>query len=147
MNKEIELLAPVGSMDALRAAIQNGANAVYLGGKNFNARQYASNFDDDEILEAVKYAHLRNVRVYVTLNILLDESELNDAIDYVRYLRKIGADAVIVQDIGFASIIKEIFPDVELHASTQMTVNNIYGIKHLEQIRFKRAVRDRKSTV
>lgn len=140
MNKEIELLAPVGSMDALRAAIQNGANAVYLGGKNFNARQYASNFDDDEILEAVKYAHLRNVRVYVTLNILLDESELNDAIDYVRYLRKIGADAVIVQDIGFASIIKEIFPDVELHASTQMTVNNIYGIKHLEQIRFKRAV-------
>ena len=140
MNKEVELLAPVGSMDALKAAIQNGANAVYLGGKKFNARQYASNFDDDEILEAILYAHLRGVKVYITLNILLDESELSDAIDYVRYLRKIGADAIIVQDIGFASIIREIFLDMDLHASTQMTVNNIYGIEHLKNMGFKRVV-------
>ncbi|MDY0236782.1 MAG: DUF3656 domain-containing protein [Gudongella sp.] len=140
MNKDIELLAPVGSMDALKAAIQNGANAVYLGGKNFNARQYASNFDYDELLEAVLYAHLRDVKVYITLNILLDESELGDAIDYVRYLRKIGVNAIIVQDIGFASIISELFPDIELHASTQMTVNNIYGIEHLERMGFKRVV-------
>ncbi|NMA49806.1 MAG: U32 family peptidase, partial [Tissierellia bacterium] len=140
MNKEVELLAPVGSMDALKAAIQNGANAVYLGGKKFNARQYASNFDDDEILEAILYAHLRGVKVYITLNILLDESELSDAIDYVRYLRKIGADAIIVQDIGFASIIREIFLDMDLHASTQMTVNNMFGIEHLENMGFKRVV-------
>lgn len=140
MNNEIELLAPVGTLDALKAAIQNGANAVYLGGKNFNARQYASNFDNDEILGAINYAHLRGVKVYITLNILLDESELSGAIDYVRYLRKIGVDAIIVQDIGFASIIREIFPDIELHASTQMTVNNIYGVEHLAKMGFKRVV-------
>jgi putative protease len=140
LNNEIELLAPVGSVDSLKAAVQNGANAVYLGGKNFNARQYASNFAYDEILEAVVYAHLRDVKVYITLNILLDESELSDAIDYVRYLRKIGVDAIIVQDVGFASIIREVFPDMEIHASTQMTVNNIYGIEHLEKMGFKRAV-------
>lgn len=140
MNKEIELLAPVGSMDALKAGILNGANAVYLGGKNFNARQYASNFTDDELLEAVSYAHLRGVRVYVTLNILIDEGELSSGLDYVRYLRKIGVDAIIVQDIGFASIIREVFKDLEVHASTQMTINNLYGVKHLEKLGFKRVV-------
>ena len=147
MNNEIELLAPVGSMDALKAAVQNGANAVYLGGKNFNARQYASNFDNDEIMEAIRYAHLRNVKVYITLNILLDEGELSHAIDYVRYLRKIGVDAIIVQDIGFASLIREIFPDMEVHASTQMTINNIYGIEHLKKMGFKRVVLAREVSI
>ena len=140
MNKEIELLAPVGSMEALGAAVMNGADAVYLGGKLFNARQYASNFSNEELIEAVSYAHLREVRVYVTVNILLDDTEVGEALDYTRFLHEIGVDAVIVQDIGFAAIVREILPGLELHASTQMAINNLQGAKHLEKLGFKRAV-------
>ena len=125
MDKNIELLAPVGSKEALIAAVQNGANAVYLGGKSFNARHYASNFDNDQLKEAISYAHLRNVKVYVTVNILVDDSEMNDIIDYVKFLHDIDVDAIIVQDLGFASIIRELLPKLDIHASTQMTINNL----------------------
>jgi len=138
--KNLELLAPVGSKEALKAAVMNGADAVYLGGKLFNARQYASNFDHEELLEAVSYAHLRHVSVFVTVNILLDDKEIPDALDYVKYLYEIGVDGIIVQDVGFASLARKIFPKLQIHASTQMTINNLEGAKHLEKLGFTRAV-------
>ncbi len=138
--KNIELLAPVGDMESLHAAIQNGANAVYLGGKLFNARQYASNFELDELKEAVDYAHLRGVKVYVTANILIDNGEMEEVIDYIKFLYEIDVDAIIVQDIGLANMIKEFFPKLEIHASTQMTINNLYGTQFLQDMNFSRVV-------
>lgn len=140
MNKQLELLAPVGSMDALVAAVMNGADAVYLGGKSFNARKYASNFDNNQLVEAISYAHLRGVSVFVTLNILLDDSEILQALEYVKLLYEIGVDGIIVQDLGLAALIREIFPLLDIHASTQMTINNLEGAKHLEKLGFTRAV-------
>ena len=140
MKKNVELLAPVGSQEALYAAIQNGANAVYLAGKLFNARQYASNFELDELREVVSYAHLRNVKVYITVNTLVDDSEINDIIDYTKFLYEIDVDGIIVQDLGYASIIRKMFPDLDIHASTQMTINNLDGVEFLKEIGFKRVV-------
>lgn len=140
MNKGVELLAPVGSWEALEAAVQNGADAVYLGGKLFNARHYASNFSDEELKEAVSYAHLRGVLVFVTVNILIDDSEMENALDYAKYLYDIGVDAIIVQDIGFASLVRKTLPNLELHGSTQMTINNLEGAKLLQEMGFTRAV-------
>lgn len=143
MKNKVELLAPVGSSESLRAAIQNGANAVYLGGKLFNARHYASNFDLEELMEAIRYAHLRGVKVYVTVNTIVDDSEMKDIIDYVKYLYEIDVDAVLVQDLGFAKLIRNIFPKLDVHASTQMTINNLHGIEFLKDIGFSRVVLSR----
>lgn len=125
--KKVELLAPVGSMESLFAAVQNGADAVYLGGKLFNARQYAANFDDEDLKRAVEYAHLRDVKVYVTVNILIDDSEMKDTLRFIKYLYDINVDGIIVQDLGLAYLIRNIFPNFDLHASTQMTINNLPG--------------------
>lgn len=143
MLNNIELLAPVGSFEALKAAVKNGADAVYLGGKLFNARQYASNFDYDELKEAVKYAHLHKVKVFVTLNILLNNKEIEEVIDYINYLYDIDVDAVIVQDLGLVKILRSIFPNFEIHASTQMTINNYMGVRFLEDLGFNRVVLSR----
>ena len=140
INKNVEILAPAGSMESLYAAIENGANAIYLGGKVFNARKNALNFDDEQLKEAVQYAHIRNVRVYVTLNILMTDSELEEIIEYLSFLYNIDVDAVIVQDLGLARLIKETLPDFEMHASTQMTINNYMGVKYLEELGFSRVV-------
>ncbi len=140
MKKEIELLAPVGGIESLYAAVQNGANAVYLGGKLFNARHNASNFDSEELKEAISYAHLNNVKIYVTVNILIDDKEIIESLDYIRFLYEIDVDAIIVQDLGLASLVRELFPDLPLHGSTQMTINNLYGARHLEKMGFTRAV-------
>lgn len=140
VNYNTELLAPVGSMESLYAAVENGADAVYLGGKLFNARHYASNFDNEELKDVIAYAHLNNVRVYITVNILIDNSEIEKALDYVRFLYQEDVDAIIVQDLGFASKVAELFPDLHLHASTQMTINNLEGVKLLEDLGFKRVV-------
>ena len=102
---EIELLAPVGSFDALKAAVQNGANAVYLGGKDFSARASANNFDREELIEAVKYAHIRDVRVFVTTNTLIKQDEIEDFVEYAKFLYDIDVDALIMQDIGVAMLI------------------------------------------
>lgn len=147
MNKKIELLAPVGSKESLYAAINNGADAVYLGGKLFNARQFASNFDSNELKEAVKFAHFNNVRVYVTVNILIRNSEVENILDYIKFLYEIDVDAIIVQDLGIASLVKKIFPDMDLHASTQMTIHNLYGAKFLEDMGFKRVVLARETPI
>lgn len=138
--KEVELLAPVGSFESLKAALQNGANAVYLGGKDFSARASANNFDREELKEAVKYAHVRGVRVFVTTNTLIKQNELEDFIKYVKYLYDINIDALILQDIGAAMTIKKLLPDFELHASTQMVAHSLEDVKYLEGIGFDRVV-------
>ncbi|MCM1566925.1 MAG: DUF3656 domain-containing protein [Dehalobacter sp.] len=145
-NKKIELLAPAGGYEALKAAVENGADAVYLGGKMFNARASASNFDSEELLKAVTYAHERGVKVYVTLNILVADSEFSELADYVYQLYSLGADALIVQDIGVANFIRKVLPEMKLHASTQMTQNNIYGLKQLEKMGFSRVVLARETS-
>lgn len=139
-DKDIELLAPVGSKEALFAAVENGANAVYLGGKLFSARQFANNFDHEELKEAVEYSHIRGVRVYITVNILIDDSEMKETLDYIRYLYEIDVDGIIVQDLGLAWVVSKVLPDFELHGSTQMTINNLPGAKYLEDLGFKRVV-------
>ena len=135
-----ELLAPSGSMESLKSAVLAGANAVYLGGRLFNARAYASNFNDTDLEYAVNYCHLRKVKVYVTVNILISDIEFFEFDKFIRTIDKIGVDAVIVQDIGAAIYIKKIAPNLKLHASTQLTVYDKYGAEYLKKIGFKRVV-------
>ena len=138
--KRIELLAPVGNMESLIAAVQCGADAVYLGGINFSARAYAGNFDDDKIEEAIDYCHLYGLKVYITMNTLIKENEMKEAFDYAKKLYSFGTDALIVQDAGLAHLLKNYLPDFELHASTQMTVHNVEGALFYKNLGFKRIV-------
>lgn len=140
MNKNLEILAPVGSFEALKAAVNNGANAVYLGGKEFSARASANNFDRNELIEAVNYAHLRGVSVFVTVNTLIKQEEIDPFISYIGYLQEIGVDAVILQDIGMVGLIKKTYPNLELHASTQMAAHSLEDVLFLEKVGFKRVV-------
>lgn len=142
-----ELLAPVGSQEALRAAVQNGADAVYLGGKMFSARQYANNFDRDELREAFEYAHIRGVKVYVTVNTLLNDRELPEALDYLGFLYEAGADAVIIQDLGLVRAAEKVVPGLALHASTQMTIHSSQGVEVLKEHNFTRIVLARELTL
>lgn len=144
---KIELLAPAGSFAALRAAVENGADAVYLGGKAFGARHYAANFDDKELAEAVEYAHVRGVAIHVTVNTLVDDGEIPALLAYLRYLYDIGVDAIIVQDLGVAEAARRVVPDLSLHASTQMTVHNLAGVQLLEEKGFSRVVLARELTL
>lgn len=141
--EKVELLAPSGSMESLYAAINNGADAVYLGGSKFSARAYASNFDNENMKKAVDYCHSYNVKIYVTMNTLLKESELNEAIKYVGYLYEIGVDALIIQDLGLVKLIQERYSDFEIHASTQLTVHNGEGALYFREKGFKRIVLSR----
>lgn len=147
MKNKVELLSPVGSYESLLASIENGADAVYLGGKLFNARKYATNFDDKELEEAVKFAHQREVRVYVVVNIVLRDDELLSAIDYIHYLYNIDVDALIIQDLGLFRIMKELLPDFEIHGSTQMSINNYLGADFLNELGFKRVVLSRELSI
>lgn len=135
-----ELLAPAGSMESLKAAVNAGADAVYLSGKQFGARHYAANFDNENLKEAVHYAHLRGVKVYVTVNTLIKDHELPDLAKYLLFLYENGADAILVQDVGVARIAKELVPDLNIHASTQMTIHNTEGVKWAAELGFKRVV-------
>ena len=141
--KKIELLSPAGSLQSLYAAVQCGADAVYLGGNKFSARAYASNFDEEKMIEVVKYCHIYGVKVYITVNTLIKDSEMGEAIEYAKYLYNIGVDALIVQDIGFSKLLKAELPDFELHGSTQMTVHNQEGALFLSSLGFKRIVLSR----
>lgn len=143
----VELLSPVGDFDCLKAAVQNGANAVYFGGQLFNARYSARNFDKDGIREAVNYAKSRNVKINFTLNILLKNNEFDDAIDVVKYIYELGVDAVIVDDLGFAKYIIDNFPGMEVHGSTQMTIHNLEGAIALKNLGYSRVVLARESTL
>ncbi len=147
MPEKPELLAPAGGMEAFVAAVENGADAVYLGARAFSARGYASNFSDNELEEAVDYAHLRGVKVYVTVNTLLKEEELENALKLLSWLRKIGTDAIIIQDIGLISLAKKFLPDLPLHASTQMTLHNSKGVEFVTQLGIERAVLARESSL
>ncbi len=135
-----ELLAPAGSFEALKAAVENGADAVYLGGKDFSARQYAANFDREEMQAAIEYAHSRDVKIYVAVNTLLDDQELEGAVEYLYWLYNAGVDAVIIQDMGLLLAINTVLPELELHASTQMTVHNSRGVEMVSQAGIHRVV-------
>ena len=139
MNR-IELLAPAGSFDALAAAVESGADAVYLGGSRFNARAYADNFDDEKLRQAVRYAHIRGAKVYVTVNILISDEEMKAAIDYVRFLYNIDVDAIILQDIGLIKAVNQLLPEFEIHGSTQMTIHNVDGVKQCQKLGLSRVV-------
>lgn len=140
MKLMVELLAPVGSREALVAAVESGADAVYLAGKMFGARASAPNFNDEELADAVEFAHLRSVLVYVTVNTLVDNIEIPSLSIYLQYLYNIGVDAIIVQDIGVFEIARQIIPGMPIHASTQMTVHNLEGVQFLTELGFARVV-------
>lgn len=143
MNQKIELLSPVGDFECLVAAVQNGADAVYFGADKFNARINGINFSNEELKKAITYAKLRNVKTYLTLNILIKNDEFKEAIELVEYAYECGIDALIVQDLGLARFIIKNYPDLEVHASTQMTVHNVEGVKELKKLGFKRVVLSR----
>ena len=136
----MELLAPAGGPEALRAAVQSGADAVYLGAGSFSARAGAENFSFEELSDAVRYCHIYGVKVHCALNTLIKESEIEAAVETAEGICRAGADAIIIQDLGLASHIKRMLPDIELHASTQMTVTSIEGVKALEDAGFDRVV-------
>ena len=141
MNKKVEILSPAGSYESLKAAIAAGADAVYIGGTRFGARAYANNLTEEELLEAIDYVHLHGRKIYLTINTLLKEHELcNELYDYLLPYYKQGIDAVIVQDIGVLTYIKEQFPDLPIHASTQMTITNVLGAKFLKSLGAERIV-------
>lgn len=139
-NKDFELLAPAGSLEILKGVIESGADAVYVGGSMFGARAYANNFTEEELLEAIDFAHLRGVKVYLTVNTLIKNSEFSKLYDYLLVYYKRGLDAVIVQDIGVVKAIHEYFPSMEIHTSTQMTVTGADGVRFLSQFGVMRVV-------
>ncbi len=136
----MELLAPAGSFSALCAAVQSGADAVYIGGSSFSARRSAVNFSLEEIKKAADYCHLRGVNLHVAANILIKERETEEFLKYIGKLNELGVDAVIIQDIGMASVLRKMYPDLPLHASTQMTVSNVKAAQYLKDMGFSRIV-------
>lgn len=147
MIEKVELLAPAGDMGCLVSAIKAGADAVYLGTDKFSARAKAFNFGREEVKNAVEYAHLRGVKIYVTINILLLDSELKEAFKLVEYLDSIGVDGIIVQDLGFSMAVAKSDLTIEVHASTQMAINNLYGAKTVESFGFDRVVLARETSI
>jgi len=143
----IELLSPVGDFECLKAAVQNGANAVYFGSNLFSARAFAQNFDREELEQAINYAKIRGVKTHLTLNTLIKDEEFEEAFNVAKTAYEFGIDAIIVQDIGLALSLIKSFPDLEIHASTQMTTSNLEGTKKLEQLGFKRVVLSRECSL
>ena len=139
----LELLAPAGSMEAVTAAVQNGANAIYLGYGDFNARRNAKNFTQEEVAAAVSYCHLRGCKVHLTLNTLLTDRELPGAAQVAAHASDIGIDAVIVQDLGVARMLRQTVPDLAIHGSTQMTVHSLDGVKQCADLGMSRVVLSR----
>lgn len=142
-----ELLSPAGNIECLKAAINNGADACYLGGKSFGARAFAGNFTNEELKEAVEYAHLYGVKIYITVNTIIYNNEVEEFIEYIKYLYQIGVDALIMQDIGMISLVRQTFPNFEIHASTQLHNHNNEGIKALKDLGVTRIVLDREMTL
>lgn len=136
----VELLAPAGTFLKLKTAFKFGADAVYFAGKKFGLRAFAGNFEDNEIEEAVKYAHSLNKKVYITVNILAHEADFDGLKDYILYLDKIGVDALIVADVGIIKLIRDIAPNLDIHVSTQANVTNSYSVKFFKDLGVKRIV-------
>ncbi|MEE3486620.1 MAG: U32 family peptidase [Bulleidia sp.] len=147
MQKRIELLAPAGNMDALHAAVSAGCDAVYLGGMNFGARAFAGNFSHEEMKEAVRYCHIHGVKVYVTMNTLLFESETENAVKEAEWLYHADVDALLIQDMGLFHVLHETLPDFELHCSTQMHIHNEDGCRLMKKEGAKRAVLARETPI
>lgn len=143
----IELLSPVGDFECLKAAVQNGADAVYFGSNIFSARAFASNFDNEELEKAINYAKIRGVKTHLTLNTLIKNNEFEQAFNLAKKAYKLGIDAIIVQDLGLATDLIKSFPDLDIHASTQMTTTNLETVKKLEKIGFKRIVLSRECSL
>lgn len=144
---KVELLSPVGNINMLYQAIHNGADAVYLGGKNYGARSYSENFTNDEIKTAIDYCHLYGVKIYITVNIVIFENEVDEVLEYVKFLYLNNVDAIIMQDIGMIQTVHDMFPNLEIHASTQCHNHNNEGIKLLKEIGVKRIVLDREMSL
>lgn len=147
MKNRTELLAPAGSSEALHAAVENGADAVYLGGKLFSARQQADNFDMAVLKQELEYAHARGVHIYLTMNTLVSDDEMKQALKFAAEAREAGIDGIIVQDLGLAGALRRVIPDVPLHGSTQMTIYDMAGVRALEAMGFKRVVLARELTL
>lgn len=141
--KKLELLSPVGDFDCLKSAVQNGADSVYFGSTLFNARASANNFDINTLKQAIEYCKLRNVKTNLTLNTLIKNDELNDAINLAKSAYKFGIDAIIVQDLGLAKFLIKHIPDLPIHASTQMSIHNLEGVLAMQDLGFKRVVLSR----
>ncbi len=144
--RQFEILSPAGSLETLICAVNNGADAVYIGGREFSARKNAVNFSKEDIQEAVRYAHLYDAKVYVTVNTLVYDSEFKGFYEFIKFLYSAGVDALIIQDLGVLSMVKRCFPDFEVHASTQMTIHNISGARLAKELGFKRVVLSRELT-
>jgi len=144
---KVELLAPAGDLECLKVAVQMGANAVYFGAEEFNARVNGRNFEKQELIEAIKYAKLRGVKTHLTLNILIKNNEFEDAIKLVGFAYNAGIDAIIIQDLGLSKKVIELFPDLEVHSSTQMTIYNLDGAKKIKELGFSRCVLARELSV
>ena len=142
-----ELLAPVGGKPHLTAAVNSGADAVYMGGMAFNARLFADNFSDDELSEAIDFAHLHGVKVYMTINTLVSDNELARAFEYCNYIYGLGVDAVIVQDMGLARLLRLYLPDLPLHLSTQGTLYNVEALDTASRLGFERVVPARELSI
>lgn len=138
--KKVELLSPAGNMECLYQAVNNGADAVYLGGKNFGARKYASNFDNDEMISAIKYCHLYGVKIYVTVNTMIFDNEMESVLKYVEFLHENNVDALIVQDLGLIRLIRKYFPNLEIHASTQCHNYNKEAVEAIKEMGVARVV-------
>ena len=143
----LELLSPAGSRESLIAAVQNGADAVYMGGGNFNARRNAKNFSEDELFEAIDYCHINKRKCYITVNTLYFDRELKSVLDFARKLYEQGADALIVQDLGLVYELRRLMPGLELHASTQFAVHNEYGLETIKKLGLTRAVLSRETSI
>ncbi len=143
----VELLSPAGEINSFKSAIENGANAIYMGTASYNARIMASNFSIDEYIECIHYAHIRGVKVYLTLNTLIYDNEIESAMKLLIQLYSNGLDGVIIQDIGIFNVIKNVLPEIEIHASTQMSVHNLKQVKYLESLGFSRVVLAREMTL
>ena len=145
--KKVELLAPAGNMENLKYAVMAGCDAVYLGLKKFGARAFSSNFSDSEFIEAVNYCHLYGVKVYVTLNTIIYDYEVEDFLKAVDFIHKNNVDAVLIQDLGMLDLVRKTYPNLEVHASTQMHIHNLDGVKVLEKLGIKRAVLARETSI
>lgn len=145
--KKVELLCPAGNRKMLEMAIHNGADAVYLAGKRFGARKFSNNFSDDEIIDAIKYAHLYGVKVYVTMNTLVKDNEVKEFLNFVELLHKNGVDAILMQDLGMINLVRNIYPNLEIHASTQLHNHNNEGLKFLRDLGIKRVVLARELSI
>lgn len=145
--KKVELLAPAGSFEILKTAINAGADAVYIGGSMFSARASANNFDNKEMIEALNYAHARDVRIYVAINTLIKDEEIKQCLDYILFLYSMGVDAIIIQDIGIITLIRTILPDIPIHFSTQSAISSLADIKSLSNFNIQRVVLPRETNI